>query len=238
VFDAGSGIRGLGQYLLEREDLDRIRGSILLSHLHWDHIQGLPFFVPAFSEENRFTIYGEKRHRTSLPEILAGQMQGPYFPVDMDTRFQAQIEFCEVEPKQVVQLSGGVTVTPFSLTHTNPALGYVLQTSKGRIAYVSDHEHELRNPSQEVLGMVRGVDALIHDAQYSRDELADGRAGWGHSAWEDVVHLALEGRVKRLFLFHHDPDTTDDQLNERQFLARQLFPNTTAAREGLKVPLH
>jgi ribonuclease BN (tRNA processing enzyme) len=116
-------------------------------------------------------------------------------------------------------------------------LGYLLQISKARIAYVSDHEHESGELSQGVLEMVQGVDALIHDAQYSREELANGKRGWGHSAWEDVVDLALEAQVKQLFLFHHDPNTTDEQLLERQLLARQLFPNTTAARDGLRVLL-
>ena len=88
IFDAGSGIRKLGQHLVKREDINVIKGSIFLSHMHWDHLQGLPFFTPAFSEENQFTVYGEGRHKLSLPKILEDQMQVPYFPVDMDTLFQ------------------------------------------------------------------------------------------------------------------------------------------------------
>lgn len=130
-----------------------------------------------------------------------------------------------------------ITVTPFRLTHPNAALGYLLQIQEVRIAYVSDHEHEPGKISQNVFEMVQGVEVLIHDAQYSREELASGKRNWGHSAWEDVVDLALESQVKHLFLFHHDPDATDEQLNERQFLAQQLFPNTTVAREGLRIPL-
>jgi phosphoribosyl 1,2-cyclic phosphodiesterase len=237
IFDAGSGIRKLGQHLIEREDIHIIKGSIFLSHMHWDHLQGLPFFTPAFSEENQFTVYGEGRHKLSLPKILEDQMQVPYFPVDMDTLFQAQIKFREVEPKQVVQIEDDITATPFRLTHPNAALGYLLQIQKTRIAYVSDHEHKTGKLSQSVLEMVRGVDVLIHDSQYSREELVKGKRRWGHSAWEDVVDLALESQVKQLFLFHHDPDATDEQLNERQFLAQQLFPNTAVAREGLRVPL-
>jgi len=237
IFDAGSGIRKLGQHLVKREDINVIKGSIFLSHMHWDHLQGLPFFTPAFSEENQFTVYGEGRHKLSLPKILEDQMQVPYFPVDMDTLFQTQIKFHEVEPKQVIQIEDDITVTPFRLTHPNAALGYLLRIQKVRIAYVSDHEHEAGRLSQDVLEMVRGAEVLIHDAQYSREELAGGKRRWGHSAWEDVVDLALESQVKHLFLFHHDPDATDEQLNERQFLAQQLFPNTTVAREGLRIPL-
>lgn len=196
-----------------------------------------PFFTPAFSEENQFTVYGEGRRKLSLPKILEDQMQVPYFPVDMDTLFQAQIKFREVEPKQVIQIGDDITVIPFRLTHPNAALGYLLQIQEVRIAYVSDHEHEPGKISQDVLEMVQGVEVLIHDAQYSREELASGKRDWGHSAWEDVVDLALESQVKHLLLFHHDPDATDEQLNERQFLAQQLFPNTTVAREGLRIPL-
>jgi phosphoribosyl 1,2-cyclic phosphodiesterase len=237
IFDAGSGIRKLGQHLMEREDINVIKGSIFLSHMHWDHLQGLPFFTPAFSEENRFTVYGEGRRKLSLPRILEDQMQVPYFPVDMDTLFQAQIKFHEVEPKQVIQIEDDITVTPFRLTHPNAALGYLLQIQKVRIAYASDHEHEPGEISQNVLEMVQGAEVLIHDAQYTREEVAEGKRRWGHSAWEDVIDLALESQVKRLFLFHHDPDATDEQLNGRQFLAQQLFPNTTVAREGLRIPL-
>jgi phosphoribosyl 1,2-cyclic phosphodiesterase len=237
IFDAGSGIRMLGQHLVDREDINIIKGCIFLSHMHWDHIQGLPFFTPAFSEENRFVIYGEGKRKVSLPEILKEQMQGPYFPTDMDTLFQAQIEFREVEPNQVIQMADDITVTPFRLTHPNAALGYLLQVSKAHIAYVSDHEHKSGELSQGVLEMVQGVDVLIHDAQYTWEELARGKRGWGHSAWEDVVDLAIEAQVERLFLFHHDPTTTDEQLLERQLLARQRFLNTTVARDGLRVPL-
>jgi ribonuclease BN (tRNA processing enzyme) len=106
-----------------------------------------------------------------------------------------------------------------------------------RVAYVTDHEHALEQLSPTVLEAVRGVDVLIHDAQYSRDELQHGKQGWGHSAWEDVVQLALEAQVKQLYLFHHDPAATDEHLNERQFLAQQRFPQTFVAREGLKIPL-
>src|SRR2546427_279276 len=146
IFDAGSGLRQLGLALMAR-DTPPITGSLFLTHTHWDHIQGLPFFTPAFTPENHFVIYGEARPRYALVELM------------------------------------------------------------------------------------------IHDAQYSRDELRHGKQGWGHSAWEDVVHLAREAQVTQLFLFHHDPAATDAHLNERQFLAQQIFPQTFVAREGLKVPL-
>jgi ribonuclease BN (tRNA processing enzyme) len=183
-------------------------------------------------------IYGEARPRYSLVELMADQIQHPFFPVEMQDLFRAQIDFRELASGDTVELHPHIRVTAFRLTHPNAALGYVLQLEETRVAYVTDHEHTLEQLSPAVLEAVRGVDVLIHDAQYSRDELRHGKQGWGHSAWEDVVQLAREAQVKQLFLFHHDPAATDEHLNERQFLAQQLFPQTFVAREGLKVPLH
>jgi phosphoribosyl 1,2-cyclic phosphodiesterase len=236
--DAGSGIRVLGEHLTGRKDLKTITGSIFLSHMHWDHIQGLPFFAPLQARENQFTIYGEGKCMRSLADIVGGQMQSPYFPVDMDTVFQAQMKFHEVSTKHMVEVLPDLFITPFRLTHPNGALGHLVQLQDLRIAYVTDHEHPIGQLSPNVLEMVQSVDILIHDAQYSRADLANGKAGWGHSAWEDVVELAVAAHVKRLFLFHHDPGTSDEQLNERQFLAQQQFPNTAIAREGLKIHLN
>jgi phosphoribosyl 1,2-cyclic phosphodiesterase len=237
VLDAGSGIRELGQQLVKRNGLKSIDGSILLSHTHWDHIQGLPFFVPVRTQENQFTIYGERKGQLSLSRVLAGQMQAPYFPVEMETIFRAQVKCHEVEAKQTIEVHPGLFVTPFRLTHPNGALGYLLSLQGRRIAYVTDHEHDIGQLSPTVLEMTRGVDLLIHDAQYGREELANGKRGWGHSAWEDVVELACAAQVEQLVLFHHDPEASDEILNERQFLAQERFPHTIVAREGLKIPL-
>jgi len=178
-------------------------------------------------------IYGEARPRYSLLELMEGQIQHPFFPVEMKELFRAQIDFRELACGDTVEIHPEIRVTAFRLTHPNAAVGYVLQLAETRVAYVTDHEHALERLSPAVLEAVRGVDVLIHDAQYSRDELRQGKQGWGHSAWEDVVHLAQEAQVKQLFLFHHDPAATDEHLNERQFLAQQIFPQTFVVREGL-----
>jgi phosphoribosyl 1,2-cyclic phosphodiesterase len=236
IFDAGSGLRQLGLYLMAR-DKPPITGSLFLTHTHWDHIQGLPFFTPAFTPENQFVIYGEARRRYPLVELMEDQIQHPFFPVEMKELFRAQIDFRELASGDTVEIHPQIRITAFRLTHPNAALGYILQLEDRRVAYVTDHEHALEQLSPQVVQAVTGVDLLIHDAQYSRDEIRHGKKGWGHSAWEDVVQLAIEARVKQLFLFHHDPAATDEHLNERQFLAQQLFPQTFIAREGLKIPL-
>lgn len=236
IFDAGSGLRKLGQSLVTREDLETIKGSLFLTHTHWDHIQGLPFFIPAFQKDNRFVIYGERKMGNSLEAVLGEQMQGPFFPVEMDA-FQADIDFHEVETNQKLEIQENIHVTPFRLIHPNAAVGYLLQIENVRLAYITDHEHQVHKLTNTILERVQGIDVLIHDAQYSRKEIENGKKGWGHSAWEDVVDLAITAKVKQLFLYHHDPEITDEQLNERQLLAQQRFPDTHIAREGLKIPM-
>lgn len=237
IFDAGSGLRRLGLYLIARQEPQVIQGSIFLTHTHWDHIQGLPFFTPAFVPKNQFTVYAEARQKYSLIELMEEQIQHPFFPVEMHDLFQAHINFREVKTGETVTIKPRMQMSTLRLHHPNAAIGYILQVKNMRIAYVTDHEHPLEQPSLEVQEAVAGVDILIHDAQYSRDEIRDGKKGWGHSAWEDVVYLARQAQVKQLFLFHHDPEATDEMLNERQFIAQQHFPKTFVAREGLKIPL-
>jgi phosphoribosyl 1,2-cyclic phosphodiesterase len=233
ILDAGTGIRKLGTRLLSEGRPGGIEGSILLSHEHWDHIQGLPFFAPAFSPGHRFVIYGEPKNH-GLEEIIRSQMQAPYFPIDLDA-FEASIRFVEVGPGQEIPLGHGVRATTHRLNHPNGALGYLLHVDGKRVAYVTDHEHGLGRLSPEVLDMARGADILIHDSQYDRDLLRRDRTGWGHSAWEDAVDLAIEAGVQTLFLFHHDPDATDEELDHRLARACERFPGTRMAREGLTV---
>jgi phosphoribosyl 1,2-cyclic phosphodiesterase len=128
-------------------------------------------------------------------------------------------------------------MTAHRLNHPDGALGYLLDVAGKRVAYVTDHEHGAGQLSPTVLEMARDVDVLIHDAQYSRDRLRHDRMGWRHSAWEDVVDLAIDARTRRLFLFHHDPDATDEDLDNRQRQVRERFPQAELAREGLTLTL-
>ena len=237
IFDAGSGIRRLGNHLMRREDLPAVNGNLFVTHTHWDHIQGLPFFAPVYMEKNRFSIHGEKRDIRPLPELLEDQMQAPYFPIGMTDAFDAHISFHEFSLGDSIDIAPDIRVVPFRTRHPNLCVGYVAELGDTRIAYVPDHEHPLDELDANVLKHVSGVDILIHDSQYSRREISSGKAGWGHSAWEDVVDLAVRAEVGELYMFHHDPDANDDRLNERQFMAQKMFSKTFAAREGLKIPL-
>ena len=179
IFDAGSGLRKLGLYLQARDAPPPITGCLFLTHTHWDHIQGLPFFTPAFAPENQFVIYGEARHRYSLVELMEDQIQHPFFPVEMPDLFRAHIDFHELASGETVEIAPHIDVTAVRLTHPNAALGYVLQLEALRVAYITDHEHPLEQLSPAVVEAVTGVDLLIHDAQYSRDEIRTGKKGWG-----------------------------------------------------------
>ncbi len=238
VFDAGTGMRTLGQHLISRPDLASLQGHIFLSHTHWDHIQGLPFFTPAFQPELHFTIYGEQKGTQTLGDVLRAQMQTPYFPVAMETVFRASMRFEDIQPDRSLHVGTDITVMPFGLDHPGGSIGYRVQIGDVCIAYVTDHEHPVDNFAPEVLASVCDADVLIHDAQYSRAELRQGKQGWGHSAWEDVVDFARVARVRQLFLFHHDPTRTDEELGQRESLAKQRFPSTHVAREGLQVDLN
>ena len=237
IFDAGTGLRKLGHHLMAKGDPETVKGSLFLTHTHWDHIQGLPFFGPALAPGNHFTIYGEGKRKYNLFQLIEGQFQNPFFPVEMEDLYQANLHFQEIGSNDTVTISRGVQIKSFRLQHPNAAIGYILDLEGVRVAYVTDHEHEVGTLSQTVLKETSGADILIHDAQYTREELRQDKKGWGHSAWEDVVQLAIKAEVKQLFLFHHDPEITDEQLNERQFMAQRMFPQTFVAREGLKLPL-
>jgi phosphoribosyl 1,2-cyclic phosphodiesterase len=144
ILDAGTGLRRLSKELMLTEFGEgKGRAHLLVSHTHWDHIQGLPFFTPAFTPENHFVIYGEARPRYSLVELMADQIQHPFFPVEMQDLFRAQIDFRELACGDTVEIHPQIRVTAFRLTHPNAALGYVLQLEDIRVAYVTDHEHTL-----------------------------------------------------------------------------------------------
>jgi phosphoribosyl 1,2-cyclic phosphodiesterase len=254
ILDAGTGIRELGRALMARASgggasSDSIAADIFLTHAHWDHIQGIPFFAPIFQPGNHFTIWGSKTLETSIDRVIRDQMSPVVFPVSFE-ELSARIDFREIAEERCV--GNGYEVTAFAVQHPGGALGYRFASGKavgkdrGRsFVYISDNElaeHETYKTRpewrEELVEFVRGAAVLIHDATYTSAEYERHR-GWGHSTHEEVVGLALDAGVEQLVLFHHRPERSDDDLDQCLATCQALVRarggtlTITAAAEGM-----
>lgn len=230
ILDAGSGIRKLGNDLLARsiEQYDNI--YIGLSHTHWDHIQGFPFFKPAYDPKQHITITipGKGRHAKNLESIFQAQMQREFFPVSLEN-MGAAITFWEPDVSSITTPFGvKVVISPHR--HPGGAYGYRFEDGGEILVYCTDVEH-VDGIDPNVVALSRNADLLIHDAQYTPDELKE-KKGWGHSSWEQAVEVAEQAGAKRLALFHHDPEHTDSVLLRIEKECRSRFPDAFLAREG------
>lgn len=235
IFDAGTGIARLGRYL-EAEDRADIAGCIFLSHYHWDHIQGLPFFAPAFRKENRFHLYGQVSNRLTLHDILADQMQAPYFPIGMDC-LEGLVTFNSLHPGDFVRVSEEITIKTIGLNHPNGALGYKLETPETTLCIITDHEHPVDELDQSVVDFAKDANILVHEAPYHPEEKKKAKAGWGHSTWEEAARTAEAAGVDRLFLIHHDPERSDSEVFDILSMARNIFTATDIAMESTVIDL-
>jgi phosphoribosyl 1,2-cyclic phosphodiesterase/CheY-like chemotaxis protein len=253
VLDAGTGLRLLGRQLAEEFKDQPLNITILLTHTHWDHIQGLPFFQPVYQPQNRVRILGYEGARNGLSNVLSNQMENPFFPITLrELPANLQIE----ELKEMKFNVGRVRVEACFANHPGICVGYRLFTGEASIAYFPDNEpHYIadgvdpkasleyaQGQERRIIAFLRGVDILIMDAQYDREEYQRHK-GWGHACLDDVVALALKAEVKKLFLFHHDPDHDDAKISDMAAYARKLVKaqngkmQVEAAREGLVLEL-
>jgi phosphoribosyl 1,2-cyclic phosphodiesterase len=235
IIDAGSGIRRLGQ-ALQQENPGRIVGNILISHTHWDHIQGFPFFRPVFGRNNRFVLVGQKRVNKRLEEILAGQFIEPYLPFAYKT-LPADLIVKEVENGETIIIGDNTTVQVADLNHPGGCLGFRIENNGVAFAYCSDVSHKDDGFDQNVLKLARGADLLVHDAHFATMEERSKFPDWGHSCWLEAAQVAVEANVGCLALFHYSPDLTDDELATILIKAREIFPRTILTREGLELNL-
>jgi phosphoribosyl 1,2-cyclic phosphodiesterase/CheY-like chemotaxis protein len=246
ILDAGSGIRPLGLELGRKAGEQPISATLLITHTHWDHIQGFPFFLPAYNPKNRLRILGVEGARASLAATLAGQMESPYFPIALK-QLPGNIEIEELRERRAK--IGRVRIEACQSNHPDVAFGYRLFTSAGSLVYLPDNETfnelaagrpdcaERRERTRQLTDFIAGADLLICDAQYDAEEYKT-HMGWGHGCVDDVVRFAMAGNVRALQLFHHDPAHDDRKITEMLDHARKLAAaegsplQIDAAREG------
>jgi phosphoribosyl 1,2-cyclic phosphodiesterase len=242
IFDGGTGLRLLGKTLLKEMP---ITAHLFFSHVHWDHIQGFPFFDPAFVPGNVINLYGGNNVSRTLEETLAGQMDHPSFPVHL-TDMGANMHFHDIIEGHPLELDAGdgtkAIISSARGNHPNGVWAYRVDHGGHSVMYATDTEHyAVVDP--RLAALAKNVDVLIYDSQYTPEEYTGNagsggsKVGWGHSTFDEAAKLAKAAGSKRLVLYHHDPMQSDAAVADKERRARELFPNCEAAREGLKIEL-
>ena len=241
IFDAGTGIRNLGRRIVQEPKVWEI--TLFLSHPHWDHLMGFPFFQPAYSSRYRIHVRGGPIAKDTMRKYLAQLMQAPYFPIRFDA-LQAEFDFTVGIP--VVQRIGRAEVIPIALNHPGGGYGFKVIDGDSTFVFLTDnelaYEHEGGQDRYEYVNFAKDADLLLHDGQYS-DEDYQKRQGWGHSRFLDAIEMAAKARVKRLGIVHHDPDHDDTDLDRigeicaRRAEAVKGRVSTFVAREGVELDI-
>jgi phosphoribosyl 1,2-cyclic phosphodiesterase len=246
IFDGGTGIRELGNDLIRRNK--KINATILLSHYHWDPIQGLPFFAPAYRHGHSLTVCGCRHSQFPLERAFSSQMESIHFPVKASS-LAADIRFREIKP--ATDSIEGADLAVMRANHPGITFSYAVSFDNRKIVYMTDNEILPGSPRgrshifydrEEFIQFIKGADVLIHDAQYS-DREYQAKKGWGHSPWKEAVKLGTEGEVRQLILFHHDPDHADRVIDAQVQQCRAIIRNMSApmkcsaAQEGKTVYL-
>ncbi|NET30441.1 MAG: MBL fold metallo-hydrolase [Cyanothece sp. SIO1E1] len=236
IFDGGTGLRVLGQTLLTQRPLDI---NMFFTHSHWDHIQGFPFFTPAFIPGNRFKIYGAiAPNGSTIEQRLNDQMLHPNFPVPLQV-MGSDLQFCDLEVGEVVKI-GDIEVANALLNHPGEAIGYRVSWQGCSAAYITDTEHFPDRLDENVLWLARDADVMIYDATYTDEEYhceKSSKVGWGHSTWQEAVKAAKAANVKKLVIFHHDPLHSDEFMDTISENTSKHFANSVVAYEGLTIKL-
>jgi len=238
ILDCGTGLRMLGSRWGAPKGGKAAETHILVTHYHWDHIQGIPFFSPLYVENNEFHFYSFRSKflgRDSLKQVFEAQMASPYFPVDMSA-MSAKRKFKEVDGGESFKV-GENKITARWLNHPQGCLGFRIETPAGTVAYATDNEPGDAKLNESLHELAAGADIFINDAQFTPEQLETTRKGWGHSSWREGAKVARQMGAKTLVLFHHDPDSTDRMVDSILRQAREEFDSVFAASEGMVITL-
>ncbi|MBE9251386.1 MBL fold metallo-hydrolase [Dolichospermum sp. LEGE 00240] len=236
IFDAGTGLHILGKSLLSQMPVE---GHLFFTHSHWDHIQGFPFFAPAFISGNKFDIYGAiAPDGSTIEQRLNDQMLHPNFPVPLQI-MQSNLTFHNIQIGQPINIDD-IIIETAHLNHPGEAVGYRVSWQGGAAVYITDTEHYPDHLDENVLWLARNADVLIYDSTYSDEEYSHPKLpkiGWGHSTWQEAIKVAKAANVKTLVIYHHDPAHNDDYLDRVGEAACASFPGAIMAKEGLVIPV-
>jgi phosphoribosyl 1,2-cyclic phosphodiesterase len=234
IFDAGTGIRDLGNELQKR---DVREAYLLMSHTHWDHINGFPFFVPAYDPSWSLKIMAGHlaEGNSGIQDVLNAQMQGPMFPVPLET-MQAKLHFTDFKAGEQFKIHSDVNVRTALLRHPNGATGYRIEYDGKSVCYITDTEHVPDKPDQNILELIEGSDLVIYDSTYTEEEFKT-KIGWGHSTWNEGLKLCRAANVKKFAIFHHEPDHDDYFMDGIEAEAQNMWEHSFVTREGMVVSL-
>lgn len=234
IFDAGSGLRPLGEHLKSQKKQDIV---LLISHTHWDHICGFPFFYPLFEKTSNLNLYAPfQPDGASTENIFKLLMSSPFFPLPLHA-LPSVLHFHDFQISDKFELfNGTVKVQTIYLSHPNGSAGYRLSYKGKSVCYISDYEQISDPPSKEMIDFVRDADLMIYDAMYTPEEYTQF-SGWGHSSWEKASLLTNAGNVKKTALFHHSPSHTDEIMRDIEKQAQAANPSLFAAKEKMSVSI-
>jgi len=233
ILDAGTGVRMLGNCLMDRNLKDYL---FLQSHTHWDHINGFPFFAPVYRDDVTIKVMaGHLSECGGIHKVLSSQMCQPTFPVPF-SELSASLSFTDFKSGDSFSLGDGIFVRTAPMKHPDGGTGYRIECEGSSICYVTDTEHIIGQPDQDILELIEGADLVIYDSTYTDEEYPQFK-GWGHSTWQEGIRLCRSADVAQLAIFHHDPSHDDAFMDKVAEDARKMWANAFVAREGMTVEI-